>query len=437
MMDPKANEESYPGLISRVISAPLRTALRSNLSKYKDSPVTYKIVFADGSAYQNRAGEPDLSIRFKTLGAEAWTALFTDMGFLDAYFDQSIDIQGDIAALTKLDAHTSEDLAAKNASAPHSNPLNIWRNWRHKARHDAGSPAQAKANAEAHYDLPSEFFELVLGPTFGYTCGFWDAHTKTLDQAQHNKFDHICKKLAIEPGCRLIEVGSGWGYLSLHAAKAYGAVVDNYGLVKAQNDYMQRAIDDQGLGNQVRILERDHRELGLDGQQYDRYVSVGVYEHAQQKHLEDWIKSIARGLREGGIGVLHFIGHQQKRETNYFIRQHVFPGCYVPGLDETLHLMSKVGLEVLHIENFRRHYALTLDCWAENFSRNWEKIQDLDPGRFDEQFRRRWDAYFKLCAEGFRAANNLQRLYQITFSKGNTSNYPMTNDFIFQRPQED
>ena len=196
-------------------------------------------------------------------------------------------------------------------------------------------------------------------------------------------------------------------------------------------------IDSEGLGDRVRILERDHRELGADGRQYDRYVSVGVYEHAQEKHLDDWIRSISRGLREGGIGVLHFIGHQQKRETNYFIRRHVFPGCYVPGFDETVAVMSKYGLEVLQVENLRRHYALTLDCWAENFTKNWTKIRALDPTCFDERFRRRWEAYFRLCAEGFRASSNLQRLYQITFSKGNTSTYPMRNDFIYQQTAGD
>lgn len=419
------------------LSGPLRMALRSTFSRYKDTPLTYEVVFSDGGVYRNRPGEPELSIRFKSVGAEIRTALFTDMGLLDGYFDQTIDIHGDIAALVKLDAHAAEDLTTKNSGGPHANPLNRLRNWWHKVRHDARTAAQAKANAEAHYDLPNEFFEIVLGPTFGYTCAYWGEHTKTLDHAQHDKYDHICKKLALKPGCRLVEVGSGWGYLSLLAAKSYGAIVDNYGLVKAQNDYMQRQIAAQDLGERVHILEREHRSLGTDGRQYDRYVSVGVYEHAQEKYLEDWIRSIARGLKEGGIGVLHFIGHQEKRETNYFIRQHVFPGCYVPAFDETVRLMSKHGLEVLHVENLRRHYALTLDCWAENFRTNWHRIQALDPKRFDEGFRRRWDAYFSLCAEGFRTPNNLQRLYQITFSKGNTPDYPMRNEFIYRKGAED
>ncbi len=433
MTGAKIIKGSGPGGLGQRLSGPLRKVLRRIFSRYKDTPLTYEVVFSDGGVYRNRAGEPELSIRFKTVLAEVRTALFTDMGLLDAYFDQTIDIHGDIAALAKLDAHATEDLATKNSGRPHANPLNRLRNWWHKRRYDARTAAQAKVNAEAHYDLPIEFCEVVLGKTFGYSCAYWGDHATTLDQAQHDKYDHICKKLALEPGCRLVEVGSGWGYLSLLAAKTYGAVVDNYGLVKSQNDDMQRMINAQGLGDRVNILEREHRALGADGRQYDRYVSVGVYEHAQEKYLEDWIRSIARGLREGGIGVLHFIGHQQKRETNYFIRRYVFPGCYVPGLDETVHLMSKYGLEVLHIENLRRHYALTLDCWAENFTKNWHKIQSLDPMRFDERFRRRWDAYFRLCAEGFRSPNNLQRLYQITFSKGNTPTYPMRNDFIYRQ----
>jgi len=169
MTDPKSIGRPGTGDLGLRLNSPLRMALRRTFSRYKDTPLTYEVVFSDGGVYRNRPGEPELSIRFKSVGAEIRTALFTDMGLLDGYFDQTIDIHGDIAALVKLDAHAAEDLTTKNSGGPHANPLNRLRNWWHKVRHDARTAAQSTANAEAHDDLPNAFFEIVLGPTFGYT----------------------------------------------------------------------------------------------------------------------------------------------------------------------------------------------------------------------------------------------------------------------------
>ncbi|MFP4533215.1 MAG: class I SAM-dependent methyltransferase [Desulfobacterales bacterium] len=137
-------------------------------------------------------------------------------------------------------------------------------------------------------------------------------------------------------------------------------------------------------------------------------------------------------MKDGGIGVLHFIAHDKPQDTDFFIRRHIFPGGYLPGLTETISLMADHGLEILDIENLRRHYALTLSAWAENFDANWPAIHALDPKRFDERFRRIWRSYLHFCAEFFRAENSILRLYQITFSKGNTRTYPMDRAFIYR-----
>jgi cyclopropane-fatty-acyl-phospholipid synthase len=131
--------------------------------------------------------------------------------------------------------------------------------------------------------------------------------------------------------------------------------------------------------------------------------------------------------------MLHFIGHVGVRDTEFFIRKHVFPGGWIPSLAETIAAMEDAGLEVVDIENLRRHYAPTLDAWAERFDRNWGRIHALDPRRFDERFRRVWRAYLYGCAEMFRSPRGQTHLFQIVYSKGNITQtgYPMSRAFLY------
>jgi cyclopropane-fatty-acyl-phospholipid synthase len=167
---------------------------------------------------------------------------------------------------------------------------------------------------------------------------------------------------------------------------------------------------------------------------FDKVVSIGVLEHAGRDHLDEVIRAHAGFLKPGGLGLLHFIGHVGRRETEFFIRQHVFPGGWIPGLSDVIVAMEANGLEIVDIENLRRHYAPTLDAWAERFDRNWESIRRLDPERFNERFRRIWRVYLIGCAEMFRSAHEQKHLFQVVFSKGNVTDasYPMSRDFIYR-----
>jgi len=145
------------------------------------------------------------------------------------------------------------------------------------------------------------------------------------------------------------------------------------------------------------------------------------------------VRAHARFLKPGGLGLLHFIGHVGVFDTEFFIRKHVFPGGWIPSLVEVLREMEHAGLEVIDVENLRRHYALTLDAWAERFERNWERIHALDPRRFDARFRRVWRSYLYGCAELFRAPQGHTFLFQIVFAKGNLApgSYPMSRGFLY------
>jgi cyclopropane-fatty-acyl-phospholipid synthase len=149
--------------------------------------------------------------------------------------------------------------------------------------------------------------------------------------------------------------------------------------------------------------------------------------------LTEVIKAHADFLKPGGLGMLHFIGHVGRYDTELFIRKHVFPGGWIPSLADVIVDMERSGLEVIDVENLRRHYAPTLDAWAERFERNWDAIHALDPERFNERFRRIWLVYLIGCAEMFRSPLGRTHLFQVLFSKGNITrdSYPMSRAFIY------
>ena len=194
--------------------------------------------------------------------------------------------------------------------------------------------------------------------------------------------------------------------------------------------WLRAQVEQRGLSDKLEVREADFREVHT---QFDKVVSIGVLEHAGRDQLYDVVKAHADFLKPGGLGMLHFIGHVGVRDTELYIREHVFPGGWIPSLSETIAAMEDCGLEIVDIENLRRHYAHTLDAWSERFERNWDKIHALDPTRFDERFRRVWRTYLVSCAEMFRSAHGRTHLFQIAYSKGNINkdNYPMSRSFLY------
>jgi cyclopropane-fatty-acyl-phospholipid synthase len=381
-----------------------------------------KVVFSDGSTYHStRLGDPDVTIIFHKRAAEWRMALGGMFEFLESYISGDVDIVGD---------HGLRKLIHIGFSRPFGrleHPLTFVKRRLLEWQQNNKSLAQAKRNAAFHYGLPTEFFHLMLGDTYGYTEGFWKEGTLTLDEAQHNNFDLICRKLQLGRGDRLIEVGPGWGYLAMLAAEKYGADVTCYGLVPSQNDGMRMLMQSRDFHGQITLLEKDHRELANESSRYDRFVSVGVHEHAGRDCNEEWIRSIAIGLRPGGIGLISANFNMKKRPTNYCTIKHIFPGGYIPSLAETLILMEKYGLDVRAIDNRSYHYHRTVEQWLMNFETGWERIHAIDPVRFDEAFRRAWLFYLAGAAETFKAAGEIINCYHITFVKGHFPGKRLSN----------
>ena len=372
-----------------------------------------KVVFSDNTSYHStRLGDPDVTIVFRHRRAEWRMVLGGMFEFLESYFDGDVDIVGE-HGLRKL-----VNIGYRKPFGRFEHPLTFVKRRVLEWRQSNQDRAQAKRNATFHYGLPTEFFRLVLGDTYGYSEGFWKEDTRSLDEAQHNNFDMICQKLRLRPGDRLVEVGPGWGYMSMLAAEKHGAEVTGYGLVGSQNDAIRMLMKARGFSGKLTLVEKDHRELADEPASYDRFVSIGVHEHAGRDCNEQWIASIARGLRPGGIGLISATFNVRQRPTNYCTIKHLFPGGYIPSLAQTLIFMEKHGLNVRAIDNLSYHYHRTVEQWLRNLEANWDRIRAIDPIRFSEKFRRIWLFYLGGAAETFEAAREIINCYHITFVKG-------------------
>ncbi len=386
--------------------------------------ICFAAVFANGARYQNRVGTPAFTLVFRSPAAELRIAALGHVGVLESYFLGSLDIEGDLALAFRAGYDGGFDMRFK--------PLIRLRNWWHELRFSNRTQVQAKANARFHYGLPAEFYRLWLDhPYMMYTCAYWKEGTRTLEEAQQNKMEHVCRKLLLKPGDSFVDIGCGWGGFTFYAWERYQARGTGINTTTEQVTAMQGEIRRRGLEDTLKVIEADFRDIPG---QYDKCVSIGVLEHAGRDQVAEVVRAHADCLKPGGLGMLHFIGHVGVYETEFYIRRHIFPGGWIPSLAEVIIEMERAGLEILDIENLRRNYALTLDCWAERFDANWERIRALDPGRFNETFRRTWRTYLYSCAEMFRAPRGYTHLFQIVYSKGNVAgDYPMSRAHLYSR----
>ena len=386
------------------------------------SGIPFAARFAAGGEYRSSSAEPAFTLVFNRRRAYARIAAFGHVGLLESYFDGDLDIEGDLARAMA---------AGMRSGMDKPRPLVALRNWWHELRFWNASWSQARHNAEFHYALGPEFYRLWLDhPHMMYTCAYWKEGTRTLEEAQLNKIEHVGRKLLLAPGEEVVDIGSGFGGFMFRAHERFGVSVTGVNATSSQGDLVRAEIQRRRLGHTLQVVG-DFRDVRRE---FDKVASIGSLEHSGRDQLPEVVRAHARFLKPGGLCMLHFIGHVGRFQTEFFIRKHVLPGGWIPSLADVIVEMERAGLEVLDIENLRRHYALTLDAWAERFDRNWERIRALDPKRFDERFRRIWRVYLYGCAEMFRSPVGHTHLFQIVFAKGNVSetSYPMGREFLYR-----
>ncbi len=287
--------------------------------------------------------------------------------------------------------------------------------------HQYNPITRSKENVAHHYDLAVDFYDLFLDRDRQYSCGYFRTPDESLEQAQLDKRLHIAAKLMLEPGQKVLDIGSGWGGLSTYLARNSDVRVSGLTLSTEQLQVAKRIAAEEGLEDRVDFHLRDYRE---ETGTYDRIVSVGMFEHVGVRHYGDYFAKINELLSEDGICLLHSIGRMSgPSSTAGWVRKYIFPGGYSPALSEVMTAVEKSGLWVTDIEILRVHYADTLLAWQRRFQENRARAAEM----FDERFCRMWEFYLAISEAVFRYGDHF--VFQMQIARQRDA-VPLTRDYI-------
>ena len=286
------------------------------------------------------------------------------------------------------------DTMESGIAGPASAALRAWHALRGNTR------AGARRNIAAHYDLGNEFFGLFLSPDLMYSSALW-AQDDTLESASTRKLDAVCRTLGLHPGLRVMEVGTGWGGLALHAARHYGCHVTTTTISREQHVLASERVAAAGLQDRVTVLLRDYRDL--EGR-FDRVVSIEMIEAIGARYQEAYFGKLGALLEDDGLALVQAITiedhrYQQALRSVDFIKRHIFPGSFIPSIHAMLAASTRAGhLQLVHLEDFGLSYARTLNAWRSRFLAAREQARGMG---YDERFLRLWDFYLAYCEGGF------------------------------------
>ena len=365
----------------------------------------------------------------------------------EAYFNGQVDVEGDLYRVLALKDHLSGvRLPLRERLGLVARAFTLERR-----RHLAGPGADRSARQRPllggivrrhsqresehaiafHYDVSNDFYRLWLDEQMVYSCAYFGDVADSLEQAQCNKLDHICRKLRLRPGERLLDIGCGWGALILWAAKRFGVHAHGVTLSRKQYAYASARILEEGLQDRVTIELRDYRDIeGHDS--YDKIASVGMFEHVGLKNLPVYFAKVHRVLRPGGLFLNHGITTVQegwtKTLSTEFINRYVFPDGELDTVSNVQRVMERASFEILDVEALRRHYAMTLRHWVSRLERNRaEALQHVS-----EAVYRVWRLYMAACALEFEQGEI--GVYQILAAKRRNgfADVPLTRSDLYQ-----
>jgi len=372
----------------------------------------------DNSSPSNNGGKSKPTIVVRDRKTLVQLALNPEVAFGEAYSDGRIEIHGNLVELLEEVMRSMQEGQRRGSYAK----LSSW--W--LDRTGDNTRYGSRKNIHRHYDLNVNFYKLWLDKRMLYTCAYFPTVSTPLEDAQLAKMDHVCRKLQLQPGDKVVEAGCGWGALALHMAKHYGVTVKAFNISHEQIAFAREQTKREGLTQQVEFIEDDYRNIS--GRQ-DVFVSVGMLEHVGVDHYGELGRSIHRTIGDWGRGLVHFIGKNYPHPFSPWIRKRIFPGAYAPALSEVTRLFEPWNFSVLDVENLRMHYAKTLEHWLSRFEGSVERVTQM----FGPEFVRAWRLYLAGSIAGFRSGP--LQLFQVTFAGANCRQIPWTRAYLYEEQQ--
>jgi cyclopropane-fatty-acyl-phospholipid synthase len=358
---------------------------------------------------------PRLTVAIADHGTLARIMTSPTLGVGEAYMDGRLVMErGAVGDLV--------DLAARNAPPHVYRPKSgVLRRWLSEHTEEANARWRARLNVAHHYDLSADFYRLFLDEDMQYSCAYFGQAGASLEEAQEAKKRHIAAKLTLAPGHRVLDIGCGWGGLALSLVAWAGAHVHGVTLSTEQLKVATARAGAAGLDDLARFSLTDYRDLRG---QYDRIVSVGMFEHVGRPNYGAFFDAIARLLTDDGVALIHSIGRAEgPSTTDRFTAKYIFPGGYIPALSEVVPVVERAGLYITDVEILRMHYAETLRCWRERFQASRRAAADM----YDERFCRMWEYYLATAEASFRFGGHMN--FQLQIAKRPDA-VPIVRDYI-------
>jgi cyclopropane-fatty-acyl-phospholipid synthase len=373
---------------------------------------TLQLTFWDGKKETFGSGDPVLCIRINKPGILRKAIRKPSLIMGEAYMNGDVELDGPLEDLLKF---------------AELNPLNLefGSSLSKLSRLNKNKKTKQAQFVAHHYDVGNDFYKLWLDPTMSYSCAYFCKASDSLETAQRQKIDHILRKLQLNEGTHLLDIGSGWGHLLITAAKLYKTRGYGVSLSREQVSYAQKLAKQEGVDKLVQFKYMNYQDIPKK-EQFDRIVSVGFFEHVGRGNLQDYFTVVDQHLKSGGISVLHSISHKDESPSDPWVDKYIFPGGYIPSVRETTSLLAENGFYLFDYENLGRHYAMTVERWLKEFRKHKSTVIAM----YDERFYRMWELYLIGAMMTFKTGSS--GLSQWTFKKGKDPSWPLTRAHLYK-----